>query len=82
VEFFKEGVPEEENKFWKQLLCFLDSSAAQNEILMGYFEKVINNLYNGNKAKVTICLWRQQESSRFNFKSFKNYWLMVQLEIF
>ena len=56
MEFFKEGVPEEENKFWKQLLCFLDSSAAQNEILMGYFEKVINNLYNGNKAKVTICL--------------------------
>lgn len=59
-EFFKEGEKEENNQFWKLLLAFLDSTTADNEILMGYFEKVINNLYSGNKMKVTYMLPRPQ----------------------
>ena len=51
-EFFKSDIPEEANPFWLQLIGFLETNAASNEILMGYFEKVINNLYNGNKQKV------------------------------
>lgn len=31
----------------------MDGEAAHNEILMGYFEKVVSNLYNGNKQKTT-----------------------------
>jgi hypothetical protein len=36
-EFFREAENEVENQYWKELLTFLDSEAASNEILMGYF---------------------------------------------
>ena len=51
-EFFKEGENETSNQYWKELLTFLDGEAATNEILMGYFEKVVTNLYSGNKKRV------------------------------
>ena len=51
-EFFREDVKENENGNWTKLIIFLDSEAAQNEVMMGYFEKILTNLYNGNKSKV------------------------------
>ena len=45
-----------DNQYWKELLTFLDGDAAQNEILMGYFEKVVSNLYLGNKQRVRHVL--------------------------
>ena len=50
---------EEDNEYWRQFVGFLDDKAAHNEILTGYFEKVINNLYNGNKIKVHLLLYNR-----------------------
>jgi hypothetical protein len=36
-EFFREEVDEKGNKYWVKLLSFLESAAASNEVLMGYF---------------------------------------------
>ena len=37
MEFFRNDQPPADNPFWAQLLAFLDSPAAENEVLMGYF---------------------------------------------
>lgn len=50
---------EEDNEYWGQFIGFLDDKTAHNEILTGYFEKVINNLYNGNKTKVHLLLYNR-----------------------
>lgn len=48
--FVKEG----DNQFWAELLKFLETPAVDNEILMGYFEKVVTSLYNQNKTTVRL----------------------------
>lgn len=40
----------------KKLFNFLETSDADNEMLMGYFENVVKNLYKGRKVEVSIFL--------------------------
>lgn len=53
-EFFREGVEDADNDWWRQLVRFLQTEAAENEVLMGYFQKVFANLQNARAARVRM----------------------------
>jgi hypothetical protein len=59
-EFFKESVEDADNEWWKQLVRFLETEAAENEVLMGYFQKVFANLQNARPPRVPIRRVRRQ----------------------
>lgn len=46
----KEG---KQTQYLSKLYAFLNSNAVANELLLGYFEKVTNNLYKGRKIDFT-----------------------------